>query len=383
MTALRELYTAHRNRISDVREAQQATAKDIGKWLDTGKIKPADMSIREMFDVLVLENLRARGSNFDLRFSDFDEIKEEISSSAFPYATGKLISPTVLNQYELDTTDIRSLFTETESNARTEDVVGFTDGDRPRHVEENEPYPEASLNEKRVQISNQKFGQGIALTVEAIRFDKTGELANRARNVGTYIADLLEEFACYRLSDVAWPEINETTSKAFVYGGTAQTVFADTHAGVDGQVNDNLVAAGNGGPSISQARTMENLLKAMKSERGRPVRIRPTTIFAHSQLESKLDQFFNRQDFDLDSAERNVNVFKSKYRIITSQFFPSTSYWYMGDPAKQSVIQWVWRPKVATQSQGDPKRDILVSYWVSMFVGIGLTDYRYVVRNNG
>lgn len=383
MSALRELFQAHRNKVSDVREAAKATATDVGKWLDTGKVKAEDLSLREMFDVMVMENLRAKGSNFDVRFSDFDEIKEEISSSAFPYATGRLISPMVINAYETDSAEMRSLFMETESNNRSEDIVGFTDGDRPRHVEENEPYPEAQFSEKRVRIDNQKFGQGLGLTVEAVRFDKTGELVNRARNTGTYIADLLEEFCAYRLADTAWTEINETSSKALVYGGTAQTVFADTHAGIDGQVNDNLVAAGNGAPSISQVRTMENLLRAMKSEKGRPIRIRPTTVFGHTQLLGKFEQFFNMQEFDLDSAERNVNPYKGKYRIVTSQFFPSTSYWYMGDPAKQAVIQWVWRPKVTVQSQGDPKRDILINYWVSMFVGVGLTDYRFVVRNNG
>jgi len=38
---------------------------------------------------------------------------------------------------------------------------------------------------------------------------------------------------------------------------------------------------------------------------------------------------------------------------------------------------------VTTNPNGDPRRDILVEYIASMFVGIGATDYRFVVRNYG
>jgi hypothetical protein len=383
MSAVRELFRSHQNNVAELKEAQKATSEDLVRFVKEGEIKPEQVSIGEVFDVLVGESLDAKGVNFDRRFSDFDEIREEMVSSMFPYTTGKLINPAVIEQYEVDTSNIRQLVREVESNRREEDIVGFTDAHKPRHVEEGEPYPEAQMGEKRAHIRNHKFGQGLGLTVEMVRFDQTGELMNTARDSGTGIADILEEFIAYRLADTAWTEIQESTSQAFVYGGTRYAMYADDHSSVDAQTNDNLVGSGNGAPSISQVQTMGQLLTAMKTEKGRPARVRPRIVFGHAQMADQFEQFFNRQEYDKDSAEKNKNIYQGRYQIVTSQFFPSTSNWFLGDPARQFRLQWVWEPKVTVLSQGDPKRDILVNYYVSMFCGVGATDYRWVAKNNG
>ena len=385
---LKELFRAHQNNQGDLKEAQKNTAKDLGTFIDQGKVDPKELSIREMFDVFVGESLREKGRDFDPRYSDFHEIQEEMVSSQFPFATGKLISPQVIEAYEIDTADLRSLFTESDSNRREEDIVGFSDVDRPRHVEEGQPYPEASMSEKRVKIRNHKFGQGIGLTVEMVRFDQTGELLSRARDSGQMIADLLEEFMAYRLSDTAFPEIGESTSQAFVYGGTRYALYSDDHTSVDGQINDNNISSG-AAPNITQTRSMYNLLYNMKTVKGRPARIRPRVVFGHSQLRDQMVQFYELQDFDLDNTATasgqsgNRNQYKGALRVVTSQFFPSTTNWFIGDPARQFRMQFNWRPQVTVQNQGDPRRDIMSNFFVSTMVGIGATDYRYVVKNAG
>lgn len=386
---VKELLRAHRNNVSDLKEAQKNAAQDLGNFIDSGKVKPSEISIRELWDTFVGTTLEDKGRDFDYRFSDFAEIQEEMVSSQFPYATGKLINPSVIEAYEVDLAEMRQLFTETDSTKREEDIVGFKDGDRPRHVEEAQPYPEAGFSEKRAKIRNHKFGQGLGLTVEMVKFDQTGELLNRARDAGTAIADLLEEFMAYRLSDTAWSEIGESTSQAFVYGGNRYALYANDHSSVDTQTNDNLIQSGTGGtPTVSQTRSTINLLFGQKTEKGRPARVRPRYVFGHTQLREQLIQFFTLQDYDLDQATTagasgNRNAYKGAMQVITSQFFPSTAYWYVGDPSRQFRIQWVWRPQVTVLNQGDPKRDILSNFYVSVFVGIGATDYRYVAANAG
>jgi hypothetical protein len=379
MSALQELFRSHKNNVSDLREAQKQTAHDLGKWLDDGKVKPEQLSIREMFETFVAPQIEANGKKFDLRTSDFAEVREEMVSSMFPYATGKLIHPAIIEQYEVDLANIRQLVREVKSDRRVEDIVGFSDGDRPRHVEEGQPYPEAQMTEKRAQITNHKFGQGMGLTVEMVRFDQTDEVINRAKDTGTFIADLLEEFICYRLADTAWSELQEgSTSQAFIYGGTQAAIYSNDHSAVDTQTNDNLVAAA--APSIASALTMTQALAAMKTEKGRPARVRPRIVFGHTQSADTLHRFFNEQDFNPGSANLDVNIYKGVYQIVTSQFFPSTTNWFMGDPAKQFRLQWVWEPNTNVVA-GDPKRDILTSFYTSMYCGVGATDYRHVAKN--
>ena len=378
MSAIKELFRGHQNNVADLREAQEATAKDLGSWLEKGEVEPSTLSLREMWDVFVTPQLEKKGKSFDYRTSDFAEVKEEMVSSMFPFATGKLIHPAIIDQYEVDTREIRSLVREVRSDRAEEDIVGFSDGDRPRHVEEGQPYPEGQMSEKRAKIRNHKFGMGMGLTVEMVRFDQTDELLNRARDTGTMIGDLLEEFIAYRLSDTAWTEIQETTSQAFVYGGTRYAIYGNDHSSVDTQTNDNLDSGG--APSITRVKAMNQLLTGMKTEKGRPARVRPRVVFSHAQQEDALRQFFNSQDFEIGSANRDVNIYKNQYQIVTSQFFPSTSNWFLGDPARQFRLQWVWEPQT-TDAGGDPKRDVLTSFYTSMFAGVGATDYRYVAKN--
>tara|TARA_R100000008_G_C3515761_1_gene131236 strand:- start:6 stop:653 length:648 start_codon:yes stop_codon:yes gene_type:complete len=186
MSAIKELFRGHQNNVADLREAQEATAKDLGSWLEKGDVDPASLSLREMWDVFVTPQLEKKGKSFDYRTSDFSEVKEEMVSSMFPFATGKLIHPAIIDQYEVDTREIRSLVREVRSDRAEEDIVGFSDGDRPRHVEEGQPYPEGQMNEKRARIRNHKFGMGMGLTVEMVRFDQTDELLNRARDTGMW-----------------------------------------------------------------------------------------------------------------------------------------------------------------------------------------------------
>ena len=94
-------------------------------------------------------------------------------------------------------------------------------------------------------------------------------------------------------------------------------------------------------------------------------------------------RFYQTQAFDIDSGERNQNTFRGSYKLFFSPFFPSQSNWFKGDPKRQFRIQWVWRPKTSTNRLGDPRRDIAITFKSSMYLGIGATDYKRMVRNDG
>ena len=377
------LHEAAQSEASSAKEAQKKTVSLVEQMLRQDEISPEDVSIQDCWDVFVKPAIVESGKEFDDRYGDYADVQEEVVSSMFPYVTNKLIHPLMIREYETDISDMLSLFTEVDSDHREEDIAGTTAGDSALYTEEGMPYPDSELGEKRVSIKNFKFGHGIALTVEMVRFNQTGELQRRARNVGSNLANVIEEFMAYRIADTAWSGINEATSQALVINGTRRAMYADDHSSWDTYANDNAVLSGNGAPSLSQTKTMVNLLKGMKDEKGKPVRVRPRAVFGHAQLEETMNQFFNIQQFDLASANRDQNIYRGKYNVVTSQFAPDTGDWFLGDFARQFRVQWVWRPKTAVDRSGDPKRDILVAYYSSAFLGVGAEDYRFVAKNDG
>jgi len=370
----------------NVSEAQKDCSRLLSKGVDQGDISFENVSLDDLFNVFVAPTLIEKGIPFDPRNTDFAELTEEITSTQFLFATNKLVNPAMIEAYENAQGDILQLVREVESNHREETYVGTTDGDEADYVPEAMPYPEVGMQEKRVRIENFKFGKGVSITAEMMRFDQTGSLVSRAQDAGTSIADILEEFIVFRITDLAFPKLNEASSTAFIYNGSATAIYADTHSSVDGQVNDNLASAA--APTLTVVRGMVNQLKNMVSEKGRPVRVRPTIVFGDDQMEIVLRQFFQLQDRDFDQAtdagaSGNRNPFQNAYRIITSPFCNTATEYYIGDFARQFILQWVWRPRTNIDRAGDPRRDIVGSFYASFYAGCGARDYRFVVKNAG
>ena len=373
---IRALMEAHRNTYSDPDTVQRAVAEDVVGWLRSGDVKPEQISIREAFDALVMET----NPGLDVRMSSIRNIREAMVSSSFPTITQELINSVFIRQYEYATDNVRRLVTERESNRPVETYAGVTPGEKASYTEEGAPYSEIQVGEKYITIPNFKFGKGVSMTREMVIFDQTGRLVEYARRNGEFLGNQLARFICYRLTDTAWDEIDLSgTSQALVINGTRRAIYADDHSSWDDYANDNLTTAAL--PSISVVKAMRKLAKTMKDEKGEPIVTDLKVAFANDLMGDDLVQFFNAQEYDLNSAERNKNIYRNTVDIVTSPFFPSTTEWFMGDPARQFILQWVWAPRTVTDDIGDPQRDIIGSWWSSMMCGVGAEDYRYVIKN--
>jgi len=373
---VKALLEAHKNTYSDIRTAQRAVAEDVRKWVADGTVKPEDISIQESFQALVLE----QNPNLDVRMSSVSELREAMVSSSFPTITTSLINATFMREYELATDDILQLVTQRESTRPVETYAGTTSGDRGSFTEEGAPYSEIQIGEKYITIPNFKFGKGVSMTREMVLFDQTGKLVERARANGEYLGNLVSTFVSYRLADTAWSEVDIAgTSQALVINGTRRAMYADTHASWDTYANDNSYTASL--PSISTVKAMRKLLSGMKDEKGEYVVARPKVVFGHDLMRDDLIQFFVAQEYDLGSAERDRNIYQNSVKVVTTPFFPSTTAWYYGDPARQTILQWVWQPRTVHDDMGDPRRDIIGSWWSSMMLGVGCEDYRFVIYN--
>jgi len=373
---VKALLEAHKNTYTDPGTAQRAVAEDVTKWLASGELAPEKLSVKEAFEALVLES----NPHIDIAMSSVQDIREAMMSSSFPVITQELINGTFMREYELATADVRRLVTERTSNRPVETYAGTTPGERGSYTEEGAPYSEISIGEKYITIPNFKFGKGVSMTREMVIFDQTGMLVQRAKQNGQFLGNQLASFICYRLTDTSWSEVDLSgTSQALVINGTRRAMYAADHSSWDGYANDNLVSAAL--PSISVVKGMRQHALGMRDEKGESIVTSLPYAFAHDLMGDDLEQFFVGQEYDTNSAERNVNIYRNKIGIVTSPFFPSTTEWFMGNPAQQTVLQWVWQPRTVTDDLGDPQRDIIGSWWSSMMLGIGSEDYRFVIKN--
>jgi hypothetical protein len=371
-----ELMESHKNTYSDLKTAQNATVTELCEWIENGEVQPEDLSIRECFDALVAET----NPGLDLRYSDFGQLHEAIISSQFPVITNTLIHSTFIKDYEMNMGNLTQLVTETDSKHREETYAGMTPGDRAGHVEEGAPISEIQIGEKYVSIPNKKFAKGVALTREMLIFDQTGDLVRYAKANGAELGSSLARFIANRLTDTAWDELDlDGTSRAYKVNGTTRAIYADTSAAWDVYANDNVAAAAL--PSISVVKGMRNQLKAMVNEKGERIVATSPIVFCNDLLEDDMIQFFQAQNFDITSANKDVNIYKGKSRVVVSPHFPSTTNWFMGDPTRQFMLQWVWRPRTETDSQGDPRRQIVGSWYSSFMCGVGAHDHRFVIKN--
>jgi len=367
-------------------------ASQLRQLLEAGKIQVDDFSIKALFEATVdLEGA-------DPRTMDVQDLSEAVVASAFAYITGELIHKRAIDAYEPAIGDVAMLVTEdTATEPKVNNIVGFGAGDAPERVPEGAPFQDTELTEKRYAIKCDKFGRGISITREALLWDQTGQILRRSQNVGDLVGQHRARMIIQTLEmepRTAWEE-STTSIEACVANGTLITQYAGNYnfyntdhssvTGLDAQTNANTVSNALNTAGLTAAL---NLFNIMTDERGNTLTITPKILLVHGNdaitawnLTNSLQQY--------DTANRARNPYgPGGYRVFTvvSTVFietSSTQNWYLGDPAKQLLWLWGWKPETLVQrnnSEASFRRDIVVGFRFSYYGGIGHTDYRYIVR---
>lgn len=368
--------------------AWRNAANQLRQLLEGGEVKPQDFSLRELYRELVETE-----HGVDLRFASTDQIMEAVSASAFPYITGELISKTIMDEYNVNIGDVASLVTEGDATDFDTTVAGFGAGEGLEEVGEGMPYEETTLTEKRATIRSGKFGRIIPVTREMVLFDKTGQVLNRARNVGRKAGQHRARMIVQTIEMEPRTAFGETSStiRAAVLNGTAitQSNFYNTDhssvSGLDGQVNANTVSDALTTSGISNAL---NRFANMVDERGDEIQIVPSVLLVHP-LDGPTAWQLVRSTNQFDTANNALNPYGPggyrTFKVVESVFIEtsSTRNWYLGDFAQQLFWLWGWKPETLVQTKDSNisfEKDIITRYRFSYFGGCGHVDYRYIVR---
>lgn len=377
--------------------AEQVSIRDIGIAL--GVIDPFDMegSLREcMADAISTERVREERI--------FTESNPVVMTNSFQVITGELIASEVIAGYEDDSGFIgdRLVRTMTGQRLRNQRITGMRALSGPKEVSEGHPYEETGFEEKYVTTSETKKGRLLSISAELILFDQTGEILNRARNLGywtrqerekTIVQGVTGDTTAYRPSGVA-ETLYATDGSNFNYigvGNTTSSGFATAVPLVDWtdvdtvltyratEVKDDRVD-GTTEP-IMGLNSSRNVLLVPEAKRSTGTYIKmQTSGVRNSNLSSEvpLDQtMFNRNP---------VADFMGE--VLSSPFMDSESPadWYYGDFEKQFVWTEIWPVQVFTQgrdSEAAFERDVEWRMKVRYYGGLSATDTVYVTKVDG
>ncbi|RLE37216.1 hypothetical protein DRJ17_07030, partial [Candidatus Woesearchaeota archaeon] len=156
------------------------------------------------------------------------------------------------------------------------------------------------------------------------------------------------------------------------------------HSTIDAQTNDNLLSGADSAFGTTAIGSAIALLRKMVDSKGEYINILPTHLIIPPELEMQAVMLLNSAQM-YDTTNNAVNPYKGQFKLVVSPYITSPE-WFIGAPKKQVRVQWVQKP--TTESQGKDsgaafERDVVARFKVSVYVGVGSTDYRYIVRSAG
>lgn len=362
--------------------------QDMRNDIASGHIRPSDFSIRQLFENFVpdgrelVETFRpgaASGYNVMLL-----EDAGAVSTVHFTNITGQIVYSTVLAKYNDPNFLADQLFTTVPTQFDGEKIPGIGRiGDQAEAIAEGASYPYAGVSEEWIETPQTiKRGFIVPVTKEAIFFDRTGLVLERAGEVAQWIGVNKEK----RCLDVALG-ITTTYKRN---GAAAAATYGDTPF-------DNL-AASNALVDWTNIENAELLFDGLTDPNtGEPISVIPDTIIVPTALKHTAKRIVNATNVRFGpggstsataiTADSPSPINGSQYAILSSPYVKSrtssASTWFIGQPKRAFVYMQNW-PITVTQapanSEAEFTNDIVSRFKVSERGAAGVKEPRFMVK---
>lgn len=297
-------------------------------------------------------------------------ISEAVSSDLFPTITGEIISSKIIEGYESINKVGDQLVTTMGSKMKIANYAGFTAASGPDKVLEGQGYNDSQFEEKFAQISHTKYGRIISVTEEAIHFDQTGQILQRAATIGEKAALYKERLIVEGVQD-----INNTVFKP----AAVATAFYRSTASGDRKIN--MATSNPFGEAGLLA--IKKVMDAMVDEEGDYIMLSVGQLMGlfPVDLEVRVKQML-QSTLVPEGTENAVNTWKGWFVPLASPYVSaqSTSTWYIGDFKKDFIWSEVWPLQVFTAKPGHEdefNRDIKSKSKVRFFGEVGAIDDKH------
>lgn len=296
------------------------------------------------------------------------EAGDAVTSSAFSRISGQIIYNEVMQAFNDEAFVFSPLVPTISTQFSGETIPGIGRmGDVARVIEEGQPYTRAGLNPDWIQTpTTEKRGLMIDLTREAVFFDRTNLIMERAKEVGAWLGLNREK----RIID-AFIDENQTRHQ-YTWKGTSYATY-QTATPWD---NITATAALVDWTDIDEAE--QTLASILDPNTGEPIMSMPRHLVVTRQNLYAAKRIINATEVAVTtpgyattanpSQTRTANPI-SNYTIVSSQLLASRmatdTTWYLGDISKmiRYMENFPLQVEQAPANSGDMfERDIVASF---------------------
>lgn len=369
-----------------------------------GKFALQDISIaalfRECFGSDAFAALSRPLGNAEMR--RIWEANDPVLTTDFSNISGQIIYNAIMDAYAVFPATITSLVRTVQTQFDGEKIAGINQiGDQAAIVEEAAEYSKQKVTEDWINTpSTVKRGMIVQLTREAIFFDRTGVLIQRASDVGTWMAQNKEK----RIINAVIAAGDSTAASAYNWKGAPYETYGDGTIGAAPDAQWTNIVAAN---PLQDYRSLDAALGLFEQMTdpytGEPAVYLPNTILVTHANFSIAKAIVQGTQITVDSNEaatnqRVVHITPTSnivggYNIVTTPLLQaaltadgarSNLEWFMGDLARAFWYMQNWGVEV---SQAPPNSndefhfDIMSQWKVSERGAIATVQPRAMVKN--
>lgn len=338
-------------------EAARRARKEEQYWdelreaITTGAYRPSDFSLNQLFCHFV-EDGHEIVSSWNPRHASgpagkgVQLLEAGVDTSNFANITGQIVFSSVMDAWNLPAFIADQCCTTVPTGFSGEKIPGMGQiGDEAEIVNESEPYPMVGFSEEWVETpATTKRGFIVPVTKEAVFFDRTGILTQRASDVTTWLRVSKEK----RVLDTV---LGITTS--YKRNGVAGIATYGDSSGTHDW--DNL-AASNALVDWTDIENAELLFDGMTDpSTGEPLIVMPDTLIVPSALKWQADRILSAVEIRYgDGASNTTQTIggnpltrnRGNLRVLSNAFVKartsSASTWFYGQPAKAFYYMENW-----------------------------------------
>lgn len=377
----------HFMRLDPVRcRSELREALDAGRTGQPGGVQPSEFSIRDLAEELIHvggEPVGWRGVNDLFDPSRMQEATSAVDSTAFAGITGQLVISAVLASYQAEEYVASRLVPNRPTRLNGEKIPGVglasDPGNDPLTVREGQDFPTFGFGEEYVETpATTKRGLIIPVTKEAIFFDRTGLVLDRAARVGEILGLNKEK----RLLDVLIGATNNYQEKR---AGDSALTARDTFQATTPWVNVKYSNELEDWESIDAAEQLfADMLDPNTSEPiligGRVILVPPAKAMTARRILSATEIRVATDSAAQTTVSGNplagmglrAEVSRLLYRRLIDGLSldadTAKGYWFYGDPARAFAYMENWPITVVQapqNSEAEFNQDIVVRFKAS------------------
>lgn len=365
-------------------------AAHLVEAISEGQIKPHECSIRDLAEGLI-ENGGEWVRSLDPRQAGSVALESinAIDSTAFSNVTGQLIITAMMDTYQSPQFVITQLFRTIQTRFSGERVPGIGKiGDQSQVVQEGMPYPHVGFGEDYQDTPETvKRGLIVPITKEAIFFDRTGLIIERAAEVGEALG-LDKEKRCV---DVLAGIVNN-----YNWQGTGYNTYYATSPPWTNSLSGAQYALVDWSNIDSAEALFDDIVDP---NTGEPVVVTPNTLITTSRQKHTVNRILNATEIRYTGSSAPTEtlaanpitgispVFSAwlKSQLVKSGLTAdqADAVWFLGDPSKAFRYFENWPITVAQSPQGSEaefNQDIVTRYKASERGVAAVWNPRFMVK---